>query len=302
MQTMINGDDSIDDVGIVPSEAVGAALFRIGLHQFDRGALGLEGQPDRDTGIHEARKALKRLRALLRLVRPHLDAQARRAEDVALRDVGRVLAPLRDARVTIDTLDAIAPTACPPLRATLEQRHAAAFRSVSAASTAVLAAALSEARTRWEALFPGSLPGGFEAVAPGIARTYKRGRKRMRRVAVSNRDRDFHEWRKEVKHLRYQMEALRPMDPAALHSRIALLDELGELLGAEHDLTVLMGLVESEPACGDGRADLLRLLSERRDGIRHTALGLGGEGFGSEPPVVVESLRRTWEAAREDAG
>ena len=302
MQTMTSGGDSIDDVGIVPGEAVGAALARIGRYQFDRVARGLEGQPDGDTGIHEARKALKRLRALLRLVWPHLDAHARRAEDVVLRDVGRVLAPLRDARVTIDTLDAIAPTACPPLRSTLERRHATAFRSVSAASTAALAAALSEARTRWAALFPGSLPGGFEAVAPGIARTYKRGRKRMRRVAASNRDGDFHEWRKEVKHLRYQMEALRPMDPAALHSRIALLDELGELLGAEHDLTVLMGLVETEAACGDDRADLLRLLSERRDGMRRTALVLGAEAFGSKSSLVVESLRHAWEAARGEAG
>ena len=302
MQTTTSGGDSIDDVGIVRGETVGAALARIGLLQFDRVALGLAGRPDRDTGTHEARKALKRLRALLRLVHPHLDAEARRAEDAALRDMGRTLAPLRDARVTIDTLDAIAPAACPALRATLERRHAEASRSVSAASTEAPAEVLSEARTRWAALFPGSVPGGFESVAPRIVRTYKRGRRRMRRAAGSSRDRDFHEWRKEVKHLRYQMEALRPWDPGALASRIAHLDELGELLGAEHDLTVLIGFVEPEDGCGDDRAGLLRLLSERRDGMRRVARSLGGEVFSSKSSVVVESLRRTWEVVHGGTG
>ena len=55
--------------------------------------------------VHAARKALKQARAALRLLRPCLDAAVYRRENLALRDAGRALAPLRDARVLLDAAD-----------------------------------------------------------------------------------------------------------------------------------------------------------------------------------------------------
>ena len=49
--------------------------------------------------MHETRKALKRLRALVRLLREELGEQAFERENAALRDVARRLAGARDAEV-----------------------------------------------------------------------------------------------------------------------------------------------------------------------------------------------------------
>src|SRR5689334_5586263 len=51
---------------------------------------------DRDEGIHEARKSIKKLRALLRLVRNEL-GDAYESDVSRLREVGRKLSEFRDA-------------------------------------------------------------------------------------------------------------------------------------------------------------------------------------------------------------
>ncbi|MBU1865381.1 MAG: CHAD domain-containing protein [Actinobacteria bacterium] len=301
---MTTSGDPIGGLGIAAAETVGAGLARIGCGQFDRVADGLAGHPDRDTGLHEARKAIKRLRALLRLVRRQLGEPVFEEHDGALRDLARALAPLRDARVSIDILDEAATARCPGLRTVLAGRYQALLGATfgDPAALASLERAVGEGRRRWEAVFPGALPDGFEVVAAGITRTYRRGRKRMARAMRRGRDRDFHEWRKEAKHLRHQMEMLLPLDPVALAPAVVRLVELGEVLGSEHDLTVVIGMVDPSEGGGDGRSSLLGALSQRRAGLRAAARRLGTEVFGSEPAVLVAGLERVWAAARPAEG
>ena len=58
--------------------------------------------------VHEARKHLKKTRALLRLVRPALGTRAYRRENDALRDAGLALSGTRDADVLVATADKLA--------------------------------------------------------------------------------------------------------------------------------------------------------------------------------------------------
>lgn len=291
------GSVPVDPVGIAPGESVRDALVRIGHDQFERIGRGLAGEPDRDTGVHEARKALKRLRALLRLVLPHLDAGQVATSDVLLRDVGRTLAPLRDACVSLDLLDEVAPGVCPGLRAVLEDRHHAAANRFDAGARADLAARAGGAAERWVGMLAGSTIEQNADVVPGIGRTYRRGRKRMRRALRRGSDADFHEWRKEVKYLRYQLEALRPLQADLLGPRIARLDILGERLGLEHDLTVLIGLVESQQDCGDDRVGLLALLCGRRTIVRDEACPMGERVFTDGKAAFIASLSTVWGAS-----
>src|SRR5689334_3003714 len=62
----------------------------------------------RDESIHEARKAMKKVRAVLRLVRPHIDSATYRKANAALRDAARPLTQVRDARILIDVVDKLA--------------------------------------------------------------------------------------------------------------------------------------------------------------------------------------------------
>src|SRR5262245_12594335 len=98
--------------------------------------------PISDDSAHEARKQLKRARAALRLLRPTLGDKIYRRENQALRDVSRVVSPLRDARAQLDVLDALrgrhsrrlAPEELAPLSTALMKRLGQAHRRVQAGS------------------------------------------------------------------------------------------------------------------------------------------------------------------------
>jgi hypothetical protein len=63
---------------------------------------------DHGAAVHDARKALKRLRALVRLSRDAIGQERYQAENVTFRDVGRSLSSARDAEVMLQTLDELA--------------------------------------------------------------------------------------------------------------------------------------------------------------------------------------------------
>ena len=57
-----------------------------------------------DQAVHDLRKRFKRIRAVTRLVRPEIGDKSFRKLNEAIRDAGRALAPLRDARVLVSAL------------------------------------------------------------------------------------------------------------------------------------------------------------------------------------------------------
>ncbi len=112
---------------------------------------------------------------------------------------------------------------------------------------------------------------------------------------------DLHEWRKRVKYLRHQMEALQPLQPTLLGAQATLLDELGELLGIDHDHAVLAETVMAhEEACRDERERwlLVALIYHRRHGLIAAAERLGAAAYAERPRVFVERIAAYWEAGR----
>jgi CHAD domain-containing protein len=101
------------------------------LEQFDQVIAALAEPGDLDRAVHEARKAMKRIRALLRLVRPVIGDDVYRVENAILRDTARIIAPIRDGRVMVDTVSdlrerydrQLRPTAFEGIERALEERQ-----------------------------------------------------------------------------------------------------------------------------------------------------------------------------------
>ena len=72
-------------------EPLAAGLQRITVEQFDDSIGRLTGSEGIDLAVHAARKSMKRLRAVLRLVRPELGDTVYRAENAILRDTAAKL-------------------------------------------------------------------------------------------------------------------------------------------------------------------------------------------------------------------
>ena len=83
---------------LAKDEPLGRGLRRIAGEQLDAAVADLETcRPDPQEAVHDARKRLKKVRAVLRLARGEVDQAFYTLENARFRDVGRALAPFRDA-------------------------------------------------------------------------------------------------------------------------------------------------------------------------------------------------------------
>jgi CHAD domain-containing protein len=263
-------------------EPVPDGIRRIATGQHDLIAEELDGSRngDRDSAVHEARKAFKRLRALLRLTRDQLGPDVRRRENEAFRDAGRKLSGARDADVLAETLDALQPGAFAGLRAALlEDRVAATGDSIDEVLEAVHAA-----RARVDT-WPLGDDGGIEVLAPGFKRIYRRGRCAYRAADADPTTEHLHELRKRTKDLWHAAQVLRPAAPKRLRNLGRAAHKLSDVLGDDHDLaTLLEASRKHASALAPGETELLTELIElRRAKLRRKALKQGRKLYSAKP-------------------
>lgn len=244
----------------------------------------LEGRPLSDESVHAARKALKKARAALRLLRPGLGEALFGAENRALRDAGRCLSPLRDTKSQLDAL------------AELRRRHPGKLRRVRLeALDAGLRADRMAARTKLELQLQSCLalleragradPGRLDSsdFEDAIGRIYRKGRKAFRQAGRKGTPAALHEWRKQVKYLH---DGLAALDGAARGKAAKVAkraDKLAERLGDDHDLAVLSRRKRAPKK-------LRKLIAGRRSKLRKRALTLGEKLYRKKPKRIAARL------------
>jgi CHAD domain-containing protein len=264
--------------------------------------------------VHEARKHLKKTRALLRLVRPALGRRAYRRENDALRDVGLALSGTRDADVRVATAQQLAEHAAGRLPADVlhalrealaaEAAEGRAGGDADAARFAPVIEALRAAELRVEA-WP--LPGAdWDAVLAGVTRAYARGREAFATARATPEPELLHAWRKRAKDLWYHERLLAPAWPGVLAAQAEEAHALSELLGDDHDLAVLAERLADEapplaPVVDAQRAELRALIAHRSDELRADAIRLGRRVYAESPKAFTRRLARYLALAVDEA-
>jgi len=175
--------------------------------------------------VHEVRKALRRLRALVELVARTLPKSERRDLARGLSEARRTLGPARDQEVARELLRgaAAAPELAAPVAAIISS--ADPDRSPTEAIAADVSRAVAEAGKHVDALIA-ALPDELRPrrVARGLARTYARARRARQRAKHS--DRAVHRWRRRSKELSYQLSVIDALPGTGeLRSALGALDD-----------------------------------------------------------------------------
>jgi CHAD domain-containing protein len=287
-------------------ESVGKGVRRIARKQLDAALDELAHHPSakRDEVVHEVRKRFKKVRAVLRLVRDQLGDKVYQRENDCFRDA-------RDATVLVDTLDELADRAgdevpdktFDTVRKELQAgRRAVRKRVQDVGAFAEIAEAVTEARKRLKK-WP-LARGGWTALGGGLRRVYRSGRRAFAAADKNATVENFHEWRKQAKYLRHQLEVLEPVWPKIMADFAAEVHELTDLLGDDHDLAVLRQALEADPDRFGGSvvlAPLFRLIDHRCDELRASATGLGRRIYSDSPGDFAARLADYWHAWREEA-
>ncbi len=285
-----------------PGESAREGIARVARGQLDLAIELLQsgGGGDRAESVHEARKALKRLRTVLRLCKQWLGEERFRQENTILRDAGRSLSGARDARVLIETLDTLRESLGPELAdatwsgfrdrlvveaETHEQRNGDAEPSGNAAL------ALAGVRDRVE-LWPLPEDGGPEDLAEGFERVYAKARRAGRRAKRRPTTARLHELRKRTKDMWHSEQLLESLSPKRVHRLRRRSHRLSDVLGDDHDLAVLLDRAEQlRETFGPGELELLRALAERRRRtLEREALGRARKLYRRKPHKLVRRL------------
>jgi CHAD domain-containing protein len=287
-------------------ESVRDGLARISGELIERALARIEcpGR-NRAEDLHQVRVTLKRLRALLRLARPVISGAFYRRENQRLKDVADRLSFFRDSTVSRQTLADLAATVSDARReeafsvvwAGLAQRAPAPRLFNERRERALRAAAesLAAARQSFEnMLVPAE---DWPALGPGLQKVYSRARNGMLRALTYQTSEAFHEWRKQVKYLYYQLQMLGSIWPKRLRTMARQLKKLEDRLGKDHDLAVLEELLRAGCQQPDGRRSVkwvAACLVGQSKKLRREAAAIGKEVLREKPRKFVEKLGKQW--------
>ncbi len=309
----------LPNFALSPGETLAANLRRLSVGELEQSLEGFSdpGTP-RDVAIHEMRKSAKRVRALLRMVRPALGKRVYRYENTLLRDTATLVSGVRDGIVMVEAVERIrarygrllAPDVFEAVEDRLRSRHQRLSLRVLEDENVIgqVTSTLYKARSRYAAwpvdpTDPRSakqvLPHSWSALAEGVGATYARGRREMHLTIEQPSPEHFHAWRKRVKYLRYQMEILSPLWWEVVGGLASSLDTLGEMLGEEHDLSELTRLVTTIPDLApdpDERSLLVGLALNRRLELQRAAQMSGARIYAESGQQFTRRLGAYWQA------
>lgn len=291
-----------------PSDDITENVKRAGVRQIDKSLKRLSATTDRASAVHGMRKAMKRLRALLHLVKPAMTTAEFRRMDGRIKKIGRLLSGVRDIQAMLECmakLESAIPAAAtspvgPALRNYLAAKQKAAEEAMQGETDETLRAELQELDKAFAGI---KLKGdGFDVLTRAIKTDYRKARHGFQRAYDRNEDEEFHEWRKDVQRHWRQLLLLEPGWPGALRPHIDLVSELAEMLGDDHDLHVLAGHVQDAGRDLGSRkvvAAYLALCRKRQEELRVIARLMGERLFAETPSSLAARLTAYWRTQPE---
>ena len=294
-----------------PDKPFTAEFRSVAESQLERAIHLLQERPEGPhEAIHDARKRFKRVRALYRLIQT--DAREfRQRENARIRDMARTLSAVRDATALVETVNYLASHASSPeeLAALAVASKALTERRDRIASEehdlpAKMAAAVATCRDAIAALEELHLDDSSNKSARRLARTWKKQRvKALAALQACEEHADaevFHDLRKSGQTYWMHLALLGPVWPSAMLAKQNEAKELVDLLGHEHDLSVLTELVNESPELF-GNSDTLALvigsIIARQQALRHEAVKKAHEVFADSAEAESALIGILWERA-----
>lgn len=238
--------------------------------------------------IHAARKRFKRVRALYRLVEP--DAKTfRRTENTRIREMAQSLSAVRDATALVETLDFLKSVAMgKDEHEALEQTQMALLARRDAIASGMdveledrLLRAIATCSEAMEALEALDLPDGRGRTAKRLEKVWRKQLEKARFALEDARTQHsetaFHELRKCGQTYWMYLQLFEDLWPSAMRAKREKVKHLVDLLGHEHDLSVLMQTINETPdllASSATLALLLEAVIRSQQDLRSTALDL----------------------------
>jgi CHAD domain-containing protein len=251
--------------------------------------------------VHEVRKALKRWRAVLRLLSRPLGEQADQLRTEA-RELMRAVAGARDAQSALDALSDLrkadlpfSATSTETIRTRLtEMRDAAGATSFTKSTRERISRYLDYATLSLERWPLKAID--FDTVTDGLTSTYRRARQLVPDGWADSEAEHLHDLRRRVVEHRHQMDLVEPLWPRLGKVWAEEAQRLRNQLGSCQDLAVLTGFTAPHQPLAPWRSRLSPLIQTRRNAHLKSAARLAGRLFAEKPKAFRRRMAALWSA------
>ncbi|AVR45895.1 hypothetical protein C7S20_11885 [Christiangramia fulva] len=251
--------------------------------------------------VHNIRKRFKKIRALARLVRDEMGEENYKNINIFYRDFGRELSELRDLTAHLETIQALR-------QSYGDHLYANFFNSLTKEIQALRDKLEEELKEKkfFSEYIPRQLrlaskkkvtwpveKDDIQIILPSIKRVYKRGRKAMLKAEEEPTAAVYHEWRKRVKYLWYQLRLLEDAWPNLFDAWEDEVHSLANFLGDDHDLVVLKEKIENGSLeIPDKQKELLlAIIKKSSENLRKKAHEIGKLIYAEEPKTFKNRIK-----------
>ena len=255
----------------------------------------------RPEAVHEARKEIKKLRAVFRLARGELAKADYRKISKAMRLAAKPMAALRDAQVKRLALETLAGKNAkqkfPDLSAALEKNSRRKRRDFERHDLAAVAKLILKKVCRQL----GDLNlkrSGTATPEQCLKKSYCRGQDAWRAASHDPTPENLHKWRRQTKHFWHQLQFLCPEWPVKTSAMVDELEKLGDELGDDHDLVLLKQFAGEHGRRAGETSELNRLIDSRRKQLAEKFQRRGAQLFGKTAEETCAQLKRDWKTWR----
>lgn len=291
---------------VIPHQPIDEELRRVLKEEMTSAAeqLRLSAKGNGDKAIHEARKSVKKIRAVLRLLEGELGG-VYDEKSIAFRQIGRTLSELRDAGAMVETFDGLRKRYAnqvdgrvwTALRRILLRRKRETEKTVD---TETVFRSFPDDLETMATQVDGWLQSrdtGFGMFAPGFEKAFRRGRRAMQKARKRPTPENFHEWRKRIKDHWYHVRLLTRVWGEMMEAYGGVLNDMQTWLGDDHNLFVLEQIVAGE----EGVQDLLSVMKRHQEQLREQTFIAGARVYQTKPKQLGRIVKFLWNAPLEKA-
>jgi CHAD domain-containing protein len=261
-------------------------------------------QKDIHRSIHEIRKSIKRIRAVLRMVRDEIGYSSYYRENVFYRDLSRKLSEIRNYEVLSDSIhnlqadlsNTIPAAAFKPLEMELNKQREEISGDLIRLTQLLkeISGEMDDAKERIHDFMMEH--DDFRALEGGIIRIYRQGRRYLHDIREDPDPTRLHDMRKRMKYFWYQVDLLQPIFPGPMKAYARTLETITESLGVYHDLVVLQEFLSETNIITDAviNETLLQACDAKKSMLLSRIWIMADTAYSEKPRALVDRLASYW--------
>lgn len=262
-----------------------------------------------DLSVHEMRKAFKRLRALLRLIRFDIGKQLFLTENTRYKNMAGALSTLRDIHVIISYLagcfeaDELVIEEESFIRFINHLNKQKETEMIALIENKTLDLIIKECDDQVYRIKEYPLTQvGPHTIYKGVTHAYKKCLNKMEAAQLMLDDGMLHKLRKKVKYLYNQMLLIQAVWPDYFTHYSDALKNISELLGDDHNLAETIVIIQETPdhiLKAEEKQSLIRSINNERSTINDEVWPLLGKAFTESSAAFAKRVKSYWLISRE---